>query len=284
VSGILREKDKWLSIDSDMPKLSLKKQRPPAWPQLEESLSIWMDQAIRYDRTLSGHIMKEKAKRFTELLQINKFTASSGWFDGFKKRYNVREYLRAGEGNSAPLENLPEFRSQLQDVIKNYELRNVFNCDETALFWLLEPNRTLSKGVVVGTKKSKERVTVLLTCSALGEKIKPTFIYRYENPRVLKNIQKSTLPVFYYWNNKAWMQRSIWSAFVKQLNQIMKNQNRHILLLIDNAPCHRIDEELHLTNVTIHPLPENTTAHLQPCDAGIIYSFKVQTMYALRLV
>ena len=134
VSSILREKDKWLSIDSDMPKLSLKKQRPPAWPQLEESLSIWMDQAIRYNRTLSGHIMKEKAKRFAELLQINKFTASSGWFDGFKKRYNVREYLRAGKGNSAPLENLPEFRSQLQDIIKNYELRNVFSINKNHWF------------------------------------------------------------------------------------------------------------------------------------------------------
>jgi len=217
-------------------------------------------------------------------LQINNFTASDGWFEGYKRRYNIKEYLKSGEGNSAPLENLTEFRSRLQDVIKSYELRDVFNCNETALFWLLEPSRTLSKGVVVGTKKSKERVTVLLTCSALGEKIKPTFIYRYENPRALKNIQKSTLPVFYYWNNKACMQRSIWSAFLKQLNQIMKNQNRHILLLVDNAPCHRIDEELHLTNVTVHPLPENTTAHLQPCDAGIICSFKVQIIYAVCLI
>jgi len=109
VSGILRGKDKWLSIDSDMPKLSLKKQRSPAWPQLEESLSILMDQAIRYNRTLSGHIVG--------LLQINNFTASDGWFDGFKKRYNIREYLKSGEGNSAPLENLTEFRSQLQDIM-----------------------------------------------------------------------------------------------------------------------------------------------------------------------
>ena len=54
--------------------------------------------------------------------------------------------------------------------------------------------------------------------------------------------------------------------------------------LADCFSCYRIDEGLHLTNVTIHPLPENTTAHLQPCDAGIIYSFKVQTIYALRLV
>jgi len=123
VSSILREKDKWLSIDSDMPKLSLKKQRPPAWLQLEESLSIWMDQAICYNRTLSGHIMK-----------INNFTASSWWFNGFKKRYNVREYLRAGEGNSSPLENLPEFRSQLQNIIKNYELRNVFSINKNHWF------------------------------------------------------------------------------------------------------------------------------------------------------
>ena len=122
VSGILREKDKWLSIDSDMPKLSLKKQRSPAWPQLEESLSIWMDQAIRYNRTLSGHIVKDKAKG---LLQINKFTASDGWFEGYKRRYNIKEYLKSGEGNSAPLENLTEFRSQLRNIIKNYELRNV---------------------------------------------------------------------------------------------------------------------------------------------------------------
>ena len=111
VNGILREKDKWLSIDSDIPKLSLKKQRSPAWSQLEESLSIWIDQAIHYNCTISGHIMKEKTRWFAELLQINNFTASSRWFDRFKKRYNVRKYLKAGEGNSASLKNLPEFRN-----------------------------------------------------------------------------------------------------------------------------------------------------------------------------
>ena len=62
-----------------------------------------MDQTIRYNRTLSGHIVKVKAKRFARLLQINKFTASDGWFEGFKKRYNIKEYLKSGEGNGAPL-------------------------------------------------------------------------------------------------------------------------------------------------------------------------------------
>ena len=55
----------------------------------------------------------------------------------------------------------------------------------------------------------------------------------------------------------------------------MRMQNRNILLLVDNAPTHALYETTHLTNITIEYLPPNTTAHLQPCDQGIINSFKV---------
>jgi len=55
----------------------------------------------------------------------------------------------------------------------------------------------------------------------------------------------------------------------------MKKQNRKILFLVDNAPVHHINNPNLLTNITVHYLPPNTTAHLQPADAGIINSFKV---------
>jgi hypothetical protein len=56
-------------------------------------------------------------------------------------------------------------------------------------------------------------------------------------------------------------------------------------LLVDNASSHidpsRLNQEnveghtsSRLTNVKIHYLPPNSTAHLQPMDAGIIHSFK----------
>jgi len=54
----------------------------------------------------------------------------------------------------------------------------------------------------------------------------------------------------------------------------MHNANRKILLLVDNAPTHNL-LDIELTNVVIHYLPPNTTAFLQPLDAGIIHSFKV---------
>nr|CCA26532.1 PREDICTED: similar to Tigger transposable elementderived protein 6 putative [Albugo laibachii Nc14] len=52
----------------------------------------------------------------------------------------------------------------------------------------------------------------------------------------------------------------------------MRSENRKILLLLDNVSSHHAPETL--THVEIRKLPPNTTAHLQPLDAGIIRNFK----------
>jgi hypothetical protein len=64
----------------------------------------------------------------------------------------------------------------------------------------------------------------------------------------------------------------------------MIRQNRKILLLVDNAPTHALYETTQLTNITIKHLPPNTTAHLQPCDQGIINSFKVRNIFDLNIL
>jgi hypothetical protein len=149
------------------------------------------------------------------------------------------------------------------------------------LYWDLEPSKTLAKGPLSRKKKSKKRVTLILTCNVTGtEKLKLLFIYAYQNPRILNGRKKEDLPVDYYWNSTAWMQVAIWNNYLMKLDTQMRLQHRNILLLVDNAPVHKINESTNLTNVTVHYLPPNTTAHLQPCDAGIINSFKVNnTIY-----
>ena len=50
-----------------------------------------------------------------------------------------------------------------------------------------------------------------------------------------------------------------------------------ITLILDNASSHKWNEDEELSNVVyiyIYFLPPNNTAYLQPCDAGIIWSFK----------
>jgi len=285
ISDILREKERWLVIDSNSLQASLRREKKVSFPTIEEALTIWVDNAVRCGLTITDSILTTKAYEFAFLLKEDKFKGSHGWIDNFKKRHNLKQYCIHGEAASAPLEDLDAMRDRLRETLKGYDPENIFNCDETGLFWKMKPSRTISNGPVSGTKQSKDRITVLLTCNASGtEKLCPLFIHKYENPRVLKNINKKTLPVDYYWNQKSWMQVSIWNEYLKKLDNRMRRQNRKILLLVDNAPTHALYETTHLTNVTIEHLPPNTTSHLQPCDQGIIKSFKVRNVIDLNII
>jgi hypothetical protein len=78
------------------------------------------------------------------------------------------------------------------------------------------------------------------------------------------------------------MQVSIWNEWLKLFDARLRLQNRHIILLYDGASTHILQENTTLSNIHLHKLPPNTTAHLQPCDAGIIKSFKVNTINNLK--
>jgi len=69
----------------------------------------------------------------------------------------------------------------------------------------------------------------------------------------------------------------IFEEWLLDFNNKMKNESRKVLLLVDNAGGHNISLELKnkLTNVELYFLPPNTTSVIQPCDQGIIQSFKV---------
>jgi hypothetical protein len=72
----------------------------------------------------------------------------------------------------------------LPNFLRDYDSKDVFNMDETGLFYKLLPNRTLQfKGERChGGKKSKERLTVALTANMDGtEKLKPLVIYDASN-------------------------------------------------------------------------------------------------------
>jgi hypothetical protein len=276
ISDILKNRQHYLSLQPTNYTGNLRRERPSKYPTIEQALALWIDQATADNCTLSGHIVAAKAADFARRLGIADFKGSHGWLDRFKKRYNVQQYTRCGEANSAPLETLCPQRAELRELLGRWDLNDVYNCDETALYWKLEPSKTLARHAISGTKKPKDRVTIMLACNATGtSKLTPIFIHKYKNPRCMDNIKHNDLPVHYYWNSSAWMQRSIFLNWLSKLNGDLRKAHRHILLLLDNASVHVLEEGLTFSNITLHYLPPNTTAHLQPCDQGIIYSFKV---------
>jgi len=143
VSDILRNKGKWLHIDMNSEEGKKQRDRPVQFPQVEEAMALWVTNALAAELTINTDILREKAEFFAKHFETNNFLASNGWISNFKKRNNIREYTKLGEAASAPLETLDEERQKLHEIIKEYNLNNVFNCDETGKFFYFVKNLNL---------------------------------------------------------------------------------------------------------------------------------------------
>ncbi|CAJ0844404.1 11156_t:CDS:2 [Entrophospora sp. SA101] len=121
VCKILKDKDKWLSINPN--DTNRQKDKDAKYPDLEIALMIWFNQAISDKRVITSDIILTKAKIFAKLLDINDFKGSDGWLSNFKKRNNIKQYVMHGEASSAPSEE----RRRLQEIIKEFPLEDACN-------------------------------------------------------------------------------------------------------------------------------------------------------------
>ncbi|CAH2327286.1 tigger transposable element-derived 1-like [Pelobates cultripes] len=110
IRGILKNKDKIRTSATTSIASSAKKithSRSYALEEKEKRLSIWIDDELERNMPLSQAILMEKAKSIYAHVQsqdpdvMESFAASRGWFDRFKKRYNLYNLKITGEAASA---------------------------------------------------------------------------------------------------------------------------------------------------------------------------------------
>ncbi|CAG8804222.1 1741_t:CDS:2, partial [Gigaspora rosea] len=186
VSKILKKKDQYLHIEENAATLNRYKNRGPKYPLIEKAMNIWVSQVSAAGLVLTDELVKTKGREFGRLLGISEdeLKFSNGWITNYKKRNSLRRYKLHGEAASAPLESLPNERIKLQNLLSQYELEDVYNADETGLFYRMLPNQTLAKRPVAGSKQDKSRVTVLLAANATGShKLRPLVIGHSKKPR-----------------------------------------------------------------------------------------------------
>jgi len=126
-----------------------------------------------------------------------------------------------------------------------------------------------------GGKQRKDRITVVLTCSALGEKLPPWIVGKSKNPKAFRGQDMSKLKVKYTNSAKAWMTNPIFNQYLKELDEYFKKKGRKIVFFLDNVLVHIVNEATNFMNVELRYFPPNLTSILQPHDIVIIQSLKV---------
>lgn len=262
---------------------------------LDESLFLWFRQERDRGVPISGPILQEKALSLNKKLGGDpSFTASSGWLTRWKERHGIRQLTVTGEILSGDVVGSENFKVTFKNLIAKHNLSpsQIYNADETGLFYKMLPTKSLASKVddkAKGHKKSKDRVTLLCCSNASGEhKLPLMLIGKSAKPRALKNVHFESLPVLYRSQKKAWMNSDLFknwflNYFVPSVKKYLKDKMlpEKAMLLIDNAPTHPEEAVLKSGGIFVKFLPPNATSLIQPMDQGSIEALKRRYRKAL---
>ncbi|KAJ8957200.1 hypothetical protein NQ318_007762 [Aromia moschata] len=176
-----------------------------------------------------------------------KEASSNGWLAIFKKRHEIRCLNIKGEKLSTNEDDADAFRGRLKAFLENhgYKLDNIYNGDETSLFWKHFPTKNFvcrNETEAPGRKASKDCVTIQVCSNASGtHKIPLTIIGKSEHPRCLKSVSTA----FVYRAQK----KVGWIATFSLIGTRMCSYPAFILIL-DNAPAHPSSTELNEIDLT----------------------------------
>lgn len=254
--------------------------------ELEKEVVSWVTVCERLRLpVVSGAAIRAKADQIRDRMACsapdssnNKLAAlsfSSGWLDKMKKRHIIKSRVLHGEAASASQRAVDEGRAALHEITSTNEKQDIFNLDETAYFFCSASTRTHAQHSYAGRKQSKKRITVAMASNRDGSARVPLlFIGTAKQPRCFGGSKSDELGIDYCSSARGWMTMGLFKRWLQRFDSAMRDAKRSVLLLLDNASCHRVN--CALSNVKLWMLPPNTTAHLQPLDSGIISAFKAR--------
>lgn len=127
IKTILKKKEKILSSATATTSSSatrITRYRNNIIEEMEKRLSIWIDDEIERNMSLSQSIIMEKDRRIFNYIQAEAsdisetFVVSRGWFNRFKHRNNLHNLNITGEAASGDTKAAAEFPATLKTIIE----------------------------------------------------------------------------------------------------------------------------------------------------------------------
>ncbi len=144
ISRIAKNKENIAKAFGSRPK-NVKKIRNSPHIELEKKLFDWFLLQNTRGIPISSSVLQEKADQIALELGINDFKCCSSWIWRFKKRHLMVQSTISGESASANKISAQQWLDEICPNLRNgYEDKDIFNGDETGLFYKLLSSKTLN--------------------------------------------------------------------------------------------------------------------------------------------
>ena len=164
ISTIWKSRDK-IKREFECERYNVKKIRGSDHEDIDNALLKRFKTQRSFNISINGPILQEKANDLTKLMGKD-FSCSSSWIQRFRVRHNIIFPKVNGESASVNIEETTKWMEMVvwPKLRKGYDDAEIYNCDETGLFFKMLPDKTFKfKGETCsGGKMSKERLTVLV--------------------------------------------------------------------------------------------------------------------------
>ncbi|GBM23291.1 Tigger transposable element-derived protein 6 [Araneus ventricosus] len=125
---------------------------------MDEAVLKWIHTIRDKNVPISGPFIIEKALQFAKALGYDEFRGSNGWLEKFKRKHGIMAKVIADESKDVDDNDSENWITEtLSKILKDYKPEDIFNADETALFFQCLPQKTLTlkKKKCFGGKQSK---------------------------------------------------------------------------------------------------------------------------------
>ena len=130
----------------------------------------------------------------------------------------------------------------LSELLKKFEPRNVYNANETGIYYRALPDGTLTHAQenLSGQKKAKDRIMALVAVNMDGSDKRPLLVIgKSKQLRCFGGIYR--LPTPYVNNRNAWMTGEIFHNWLVNFEREMAKEECSIALIVENCAAHSKD-------------------------------------------
>ena len=249
--------------------------RKSATIDIEEDIDRWLEKCQNESRPASRkHLIRYCKRMYPEYFDTKSVVAINRWCDRFLKRssFSIRKVNSTSNITLANQENLRQlFATRVRKTLRNLFHENerdslphrIFNMDQLATFYLEREEKVIVKK---GTKRvvqclpssqiksrNSGRVSVFLTASLQGEKIRPHIVFKGQPDGYICKHEFISFPksCTYSCQEKGWTTVEVMKEYITKnwvdvvIDKTIQYES-NVVLLIDSLKAHKNKEVLQL--------------------------------------